>query len=168
MNIYEAGGFFVRSLNRRKSFGRCLFRLTSTPMRFPPQAVMGGSSPCTPEPGDFSRGCRPAFAENDPLDHFPGASAPGDVHAAACGSNDPPGKAGDFSYAGTALESSLAPSQAQIRSFNCVRLLCAFGDFFLFSFLLATIGLLVSILLPIMCYSLPIIGLSIDLFLLSS
>ena len=30
-------------------------------------------------------GCRPAFAENDPLDHFPGASAPGDVHAAACG-----------------------------------------------------------------------------------
>ncbi|MBR0406647.1 MAG: hypothetical protein IJI53_01275, partial [Clostridia bacterium] len=22
------------------------------------------------------RGCRPAFAENDPLDHFPGASAP--------------------------------------------------------------------------------------------
>ena len=44
-------------------------------MRFPPQAVMGGSSPCTPEPGNFSRGCRPAFAENDPLDHFPGASA---------------------------------------------------------------------------------------------
>ena len=36
---------------------------------------MGGSSPCTPAPGDFSRGCRPAFAENDPLDHFPGASA---------------------------------------------------------------------------------------------
>ena len=30
-------------------------------------------------------GCRPAFAENDPLDHFPGASAPGDVHVAACG-----------------------------------------------------------------------------------
>ena len=75
MNIYEAGGFLVRSLNRRKSFGHCLFRLTSPPMRFPPQAVMGGSSPCTPEPGDFSRGCRPAFAENDPLDHFPGASA---------------------------------------------------------------------------------------------
>ena len=44
-------------------------------MRFPPQAVMGGSSPCIPEPGDFSRGCRPASAENDPLDHFPGASA---------------------------------------------------------------------------------------------
>ena len=75
MNKDEAGGFFVRSLNRRKSFGRCLFRLNSPPMRFPPQAVMGGSSPCTPEPGDFSRGCRPAFAENDPLDHFPGASA---------------------------------------------------------------------------------------------
>jgi hypothetical protein len=24
----------------------------------------------------FFRGCRPAFAENDPPDHFPGASAP--------------------------------------------------------------------------------------------
>ena len=75
MNIYEAGGFFVRSLNRRKSFGHCLFRLISPPMKYPPQAVMDGSSPCTPEPGDFSRGCRPASAENDPLDHFPGASA---------------------------------------------------------------------------------------------
>ena len=75
MNKYEAGGFFFRSLNPRKSSGRCLFQLISPPMRFPPQAVMGGSSPCTPEPGDFSRGCRPAFAENDPLDHFPGASA---------------------------------------------------------------------------------------------
>ena len=32
-------------------------------------------------------GYRPAFAENDPLDHFPGASAPGDVHAVACGYN---------------------------------------------------------------------------------
>ena len=29
-------------------------------------------------------GYRPAFAENDPLDHFPGASAPGDVHALGC------------------------------------------------------------------------------------
>ena len=29
-------------------------------------------------------GYRPAFAENDPLDHFPGASAPGDVHAFGC------------------------------------------------------------------------------------
>ena len=75
MNIYEAGGFFVRSLNRRKSFGHCLFRLISPPMKYPPQAVMDGSSPCTPEPGDFSRGFRPASAENDPLDHFPGASA---------------------------------------------------------------------------------------------
>ena len=75
MNKYEAGGFFIRSLNQRKSFGRCLFRLISPPMRFPPQAVMGGSSPCTPEPGDFSRGCRPAYADNDPLDHCPGALA---------------------------------------------------------------------------------------------
>ena len=75
MNIYEAGGFFVRSLNRRKSFGHCLFRLISPLMKYPPQAVMDGSSPCTPEPGDFSRGCRSASAENDPLDHFPGASA---------------------------------------------------------------------------------------------
>ena len=75
MKQNEAGGFFFRSLNRRKSSGHCLFQLISPPMRFPPQAVMDGSSPCTPEPGDFSRGCRPASAENDPLDHFPGASA---------------------------------------------------------------------------------------------
>ena len=34
----------VRSLNRRKSCGHCLFRLNSPPMRFPPQAVIGGSS----------------------------------------------------------------------------------------------------------------------------
>ena len=33
-----------RSLNRRKSYGHCLFRLISPPMRFPPQAVIGGSS----------------------------------------------------------------------------------------------------------------------------
>ena len=74
MSRNEAGGFFFRSLNRRKSFGHCLFRLISPPMKYPPQAVMGGSSPCTPEPGDFSRGCRPASAENDSLDHFQGAS----------------------------------------------------------------------------------------------
>ncbi len=34
-----------RSLNRRNSFGDCLFRLISPPMKFPPQAVIGGSSP---------------------------------------------------------------------------------------------------------------------------
>ena len=35
-----------RSLNRRKSAscGHCSFRLISPPMRFPPQAVIGGSS----------------------------------------------------------------------------------------------------------------------------
>ena len=33
-----------RSLNRRKSYGHCLFRLISPPMRIPPQAVIGGSS----------------------------------------------------------------------------------------------------------------------------
>ena len=33
-----------RSLNRRKSYGHCLFRLISPPMRFSPQAVIGGSS----------------------------------------------------------------------------------------------------------------------------
>ena len=33
-----------RSLKRRKSYGHCLFRLISPPMRFPPQAVIGGSS----------------------------------------------------------------------------------------------------------------------------
>ena len=43
-----------RSLNRRKSAscGHCLFRLISPPMKFPPQAVIGGSSPfpkTTPE-----------------------------------------------------------------------------------------------------------------------
>ena len=31
--------------------------------------------PRAPAPGDFSRGCRPAYADNDPLDHCPGASA---------------------------------------------------------------------------------------------
>ena len=33
-----------RSLNRRKSYGHCLFRLISPPMKIPPQAVIGGSS----------------------------------------------------------------------------------------------------------------------------
>jgi len=33
----------------------------------------------------LAQGCRPPFAENDPLDHFPSAAGPGDVHAAACG-----------------------------------------------------------------------------------
>ena len=32
-----------------------------------------------------ARGFRPAYAENGTLYRFPGASAPGDVHAAACG-----------------------------------------------------------------------------------
>ena len=32
-----------------------------------------------------ARGFRPASAENGTLYRFPGASAPGDVHAAACG-----------------------------------------------------------------------------------
>ena len=35
----------MRSLNLRNSFGDCLFRLISPPMKFPPQAVIGGSSP---------------------------------------------------------------------------------------------------------------------------
>ena len=36
----------IRKLNRRKSAscGHCSFRLISPPMRFPPQAVIGGSS----------------------------------------------------------------------------------------------------------------------------
>ena len=33
-----------RSLNRRKSYGNCLFRLISPPMKFPPLAVIGGLS----------------------------------------------------------------------------------------------------------------------------
>jgi hypothetical protein len=37
----------IRSLNRRSSpsWGDCSFRLISPPMKFPPQAVIGGSSP---------------------------------------------------------------------------------------------------------------------------
>ncbi len=81
-----------------------MFQLISPPMKFPPQAVIGGSSPygfaCRFAPGRKNRkggkfhpvvclGCRPASAENAPLGHFPGASTPPEifrprgVHAAA-------------------------------------------------------------------------------------
>ena len=51
-----------RSLNRRKSAscGHCLFRMISPPMRFPPQAVIGGSScargvtPLDPAPDEIT------------------------------------------------------------------------------------------------------------------
>ena len=38
----EAARLQIRSLNRRKSYGHCLFRLSSPPMRIPPQADNGG------------------------------------------------------------------------------------------------------------------------------
>ena len=40
--------------------------------------------PRAPAPGDFSRGCRPAYADNDPLDHCPGASALLDLNSGKC------------------------------------------------------------------------------------
>jgi len=40
--------------------------------------------PRAPAPGDFSRGCRPAYADNDPLDHCPGASALLDLNSGNC------------------------------------------------------------------------------------
>ena len=49
----EQGASSIRDLNRRKSFGYCLFRSISPPMKLPPQAVIGGSSPVPPEPRAF-------------------------------------------------------------------------------------------------------------------
>ena len=49
------------------------------------RSVQGAcSAPCTPEPGYFSRGCRPAYADNDPPDHCPGASALLDLNSGLC------------------------------------------------------------------------------------
>ena len=40
--------------------------------------------PRAPAPGDFSRGFRPAYADNDPQDHCPGASALLDLNSGYC------------------------------------------------------------------------------------